>query len=443
MPRLLCACLLLIVATTAWSQVEPDATGGGGFQLDDLHMMTPPPVSGDVLPVGVGSEVHSNFLSAGLVTTIAYSDNLLEANTGGNNSDEIYSFLPTFGYDRRTPRQGEWLNYSSGFTFYQKDSPLNGASQNADAGYRFHISPYAVLQFHNVLSQNYNLFNQGNPFAGSGASGTLGSPSSVLVAPFANLFANASSAAIDYQYGRNAMIGGSGSYSFLHYSENSQTEGLVNGNTTGATGFFSRRLAKSEYVGVAYQFSKFITHPISTYTATHTVFGFYTHYFTRSFSASVLAGPEQYTSWSPGVPKQASWTPAVQGSVGWLDQRWNLSASFSHLVSGADGLIGAQNSNLGNLSAQLAVSKTWTVGANGEYAKISNIDPTVFAGNPAGHTVLGSAFLRHRLAERLNVEAGYGYFHESYQGITAVPTSPSSNRAYVSISYAYVRPVGR
>ncbi len=79
------------------------------------------------------------------------------------------------------------------------------------------------------------------------------------------------------------MIGGSGSYSLLHYANNSQTVGVTNGNTTEALAFYSRRMARSEYLGVAYQFSKFITHPIATYTVTDSTFGFYTHYFTRSF----------------------------------------------------------------------------------------------------------------------------------------------------------------
>jgi hypothetical protein len=176
---------------------------------------------------------------------------------------------------------------------------------------------------------------------------------------------------------------------------------------------------------------------------THSVFGFYTHYFTKSFSASVLAGPEQYTAWSPGVSKQQSWSPAAQGSIGWQDLRWNLTASFSHIISGANGLIGAQRTNLASLSGQFAVSKTWTVGADGEYATVSDVAPAVFEGTPSGHTLMGSAFLQHRIAERLNVDAGYGLFHESYGGNLAIPSSPSSNRVYFSVSYGFLRPLGR
>ena len=47
-----------------------------------------------------------------------------------------------------------------------------------------------------------------------------------------------------------------------------------------------------------YQFTKFVMQPgCLTYTLTHIIFGFYTHYFSESFSFSILGGPEQYTTW--------------------------------------------------------------------------------------------------------------------------------------------------
>jgi len=441
MTRLLCICVLLIGATSLWSQVEPSATGGD-FDLNDLHMMTPPPVSGDAYPVMVGSEMRSNYLGGGLVFTAAYMDNLLAANgTGKPISDETYSFLPTFGIDRRTPRQGESLEYSAGATLYQNTSELNGVSQNAKAGYRFHISPYAVVEVHDAFTQNYNLFNQGNPFTGTGTSGSPGAPNSVLIAPFANQLGNSANANIDYQFGRNAMIGASGSYSFLRYSSDSQNQGLNNLYTTGATGFYSRRIARSEYVGALYQYEKYITHPVTTYTPTHTVFGFYTHYFTQSFSLSILAGPEHYSSSGSGSAKVVeAWTPAVQGSLGWQTRRWNATASYSHIVSGAGGLVGTYEANLVGVRVEDALSRRWTVGSSADYALFSDVNLT---GVSPGHTLAGTAFLRRKIAEKLLAEAGYEYFHQSYGITQGASYNPNSNRVYLSIAYEFSRPIGR
>jgi hypothetical protein len=406
-------------------------------------MMTPPPVSGDAYPVSIGSEMRSNYLGGGIVFMAAYQDNLLLQQSTRPISDESYSFVPTINFDRRTPRQGESLNYSSGFTLYQNTTELNGINQSATAGYRFHMSPYAVVELRDEFRQNYNLYNQGNSFITGGVSGTPGSSNTVLIAPFENQFGNLSNVAIDYQYGRNAMIGGSGSYSFLHYSDHSQSVGLNDGNTTTGSAFFSRRIARSEYVGAVYQFSKFITHPVNTDTLTHTVFGFYTHYFTRSFSMSLLAGPEHYTALSPATPKEASWAPAVQASIGWQDLRWSASASYSRIVSGAGGLIGTYDASLASLAAQLAVSRTWIIGANGGYSLFDNVNPTDAALSSGGHTVSGIAFLRRRVSGRLNAEVGYGHFHQSYTKVPGQSLFPDSNRGYVSIAYGFNRPLGR
>jgi len=440
MPRLLCMCFLLLAASSLWSQVEPSATGGG---LNDTQMMTPPPVSGDAYPVVVGAETRSNFLSGGMVFTTAYQDNLLVGNS--KMSDETYAFLPTISLERVTPHQGESLNYSSGFTLYQHSNQFNGVTQNAAGSYRFHLSPYTVFVVRDAFSQNYNLYNQGNPFVGGGASGAPESPNAVLVAPFANQLSNSTNAGIEYQYSRTAMIGGSASYSFLKYSNLSQVQGLDNSNTTGATGFYSRRISRSQYAGVTYQFAKIDTHPFDTYTLTHTVFGFYTIYLTRIFSLSVLGGPEHYTSWNPAAPKDGTWSPAVQGSFGWRTARSNVVASYSHIVSGAGGLIGTYHADTSTLYATLMISRKWTAGASTSYSEFKNVNtgPIVSEFGAGGRTLVSAATLQRRVTERLNLEAGYAHFHQSYVSIPVAASVPDSNRVYMAISYQFYRPLGR
>jgi hypothetical protein len=443
MLKIACICVAFFATTPLWAQVEPSASGGG-FDLDDEHMMTPPPVSRDAYPVIVGSEQRSNFLSGGLVFTAAYTDNLMLVNNNGPISDETYTFLPTIGLERRTPRQGESLHYSSGFSLYQNTSELNAVSQDASAGYHFHLSPYAVISVSDNFQQNYNLYNQGNPFVSGGVSGSPGS-SNALIAPFANQLGNSTSVGVDYQYGRNAMIGASGAYSFMKYSQLTDVPGLNNQHTTDVNAFFARRIARSQYVGLTYQVSKFTTYPIDTYTLSNTVFGFYTHYFSSSFSLSILGGPEHYTTWTPTAAKQGAWTPAIQGSLGWQREHTNLSASFSHVVTGAGGLIGTYHSNVGGLTARVALSRRWGAGAQVNYMLFKNVHPTEaqFASYAGGHTLTGGVNIDHRLTERIFIEAGYQHFHQSYGQIAVASSFLGSNRGYGSISYQFSRPLGR
>ncbi len=440
MLKITCYCIVLTAATSLWSQVEPSAVGGG-FSLDDTRMMTPPPVSLDAYPIVVGVESRSNYLDGGIVFTAAYVDNLLGADTTNPISDETYTFLPTISLDRRTPKQGESLHYSSGFNLHQNTSQLNGVNQNGSADYRFHISPYAVIVLTDTFWQNSNLYNQTNPFAGGGV--PSGPPNSVLIAPYADQLQNISSAGINYQYGKNAMIGGSASYSFSHFSNASNSQGLNDADSAGAGAFYSRRLAPSQYVGATYQFNKFVTHPVDTYTLTHSVFGFYTHYFTKSFSFSVLAGPEEYDSWSPAFIKQGHWIPAGQGSFGWQTLRTNVVASFTHNVSGAPGLIGAYRADMADLSPRFQFSRTWNIGASGNYSFLNAVNPNSAASGSDGHTVTGGVELEHAITERIAAAAGYQHFHATYANIPAVSSFPDSNRVYFSVNYEIHRPLGR
>ncbi len=441
------ACLFLAVAaaTPLWSQVEPSGSGGGSG-LGDSQMMTPAPVSGGSYPGTVGSEERSNFLAGGLVFTAAYMDNLLLGNLNGPISDETYSFAPTISFDRKTPRQGESLSYSSGFTLYQHTSQLNSVAQTASAGYRFHISKYTILSLRDTFQQNNNLYNQSNPFigGGGGVSGAPGQSNGLVISPFQNQLSNSSSAGIDYQYGRNAMIGGRGTYSFQQYSQSANVSGLNNQGTAGAQGFFSRRLGRSQYVGIRYQFSKYVTHPVDSYTLTHTLSAFYTFYFTRSFSFSILGGPEHYTTWSGTTPSQGYWTPAVEASFGWQTLRTNVSASYSRIVSGAGGLIGTYQSNVAGVNGSLALSRMWSVGANVGYSLFNNVNSSTAATyGTGGNTIFGGVHLARRITERVSAEAGYGHFYEDYPGIQSASTYPNSNRADISIMYQFNRPLGR
>jgi hypothetical protein len=441
----LIACFLLAIAasTPLWSQVEPSATGGGS-DLDDEHMMTPPPVSRDAYPVVVGSEERSNYLSGGVVFTAAYTDNLMLVNNSGPISDMNYTILPTIGLQRVTPRQGESLHYSSGFSLYQKTSELNAVSQDASGSYQFHLSKYAAISVSDNFQQNYNLYNQGNPFTGGGVSGSPSSPNT-LIAPFANQMANSTSVGVNYQYGRNAMIGASAAYSFMKYSQLTDVPGLNNQHTTDVNAFFARRIARSQYIGLTYQISKFTTYPIDTYTLSNTVFGFYTHYFSNSFSISILGGPEHYTTWTPTVAKQGAWTPAIQGSLGWQKQHTNLSASFSHIVTGAGGLIGTYHSNVGGLAARVALSRTWGAGASVNYMLFKNVHPSEaqVLSYPGGHTLTSGANVDHKLTERISLEGGYQHFHQSYGNLAVSSSFLGSNRVYGSVSYQFNRPLGR
>jgi hypothetical protein len=351
----------------------------------------------------------------------------MEYGTTNAVSDETYSILPTVALERKTPHQHQGLHYDSGFTFYQKRSELNAIAQNAGAQYEYRFTPYLTLSLRDSLLQNSNAFSQPNPSAGGAVSGSGQSLPGTLLFPYQKQLANSANASISYQYAKNAMLGGGGSYSFLHYSDLAQVAGPYDDNTGGVSGFYSRRLTPFQYLGGAYQYFKTVTHPVSSSTTTQAMVLFYTMYFSRTFSLSVLFGPQHLTSVQPQIPRSSSWTPEVMASVGWQRSHTNFAAGYTRIVRGGQGLIGAYHTNNANASAEWEMARTWSSGLGGSYAIFKNAIPFQSNLNEGGHTLTGTISVHHSIRERFSVEAGYSHLHQSY-GAIQLPSRSHAHR---------------
>ncbi len=443
MLKTLLMCLAVLWALPSWSQVEPSANGGP-FSMDyDTAMMTPPPVSGDHFPTNVGSEARSNYLRGGIIFTADYNDNLMQLDSTRSVSDETYSILPSVSLSRNTSRQIETLDYTTGFRIYQHTSALNNLSQTGGAHYRYRISPYIALDVQDYFNQNSNAFNQSNPYSGGGVSGSTQSPSSVLIAPYQDQITNETSGGLNYQFAKDAMIGGRGNFGFVHYPKAGDSTGLYNSKTSQGSGFYSRRLSRGQYIGGIYQYSNTVTDPVETHTTTNGFNVFYTIFVSRTVSLSVMGGPQHYTSLQPPFPESSAWAPNVTGSVGWQTPRTNLAATYTRAVTGGGGLLGTFKSDTASASAQWEMTRTWSSGVGFDYSKRTSATPIFTVANEGGRSISGTISVRHRLTERLSAHAGYSHFNQSYGGISSLSQFPDSNRVFLSIAYNFTRPLGR
>jgi hypothetical protein len=407
-------------------------------------MAIPPPLSGAAYPSQAGSEARSNYVNAGLAFTAAYTDNLLNVQSTHEISDETYSVLPTIGIERNTPRQTQSLRYAAGFTFYQHTTDLNAVTQSATADYDFHLSRYATISLRDAFSQNSNSFNQTAPAtSGGGISGSPQSPSTVLVVPFENQMTNLVSGGFAYQFARDAMVGGTGNYQFQHYANTANLSGISNSDAIGASGFYSRRISRYQYLGANYAYSRYSTDELNLITDTNTMFAFYTLSLSRDVSLTIMGGPQHFNTSQPPFPSTSSWTPAVSASVGWQTSHGNLVASYTRSVSSGGGLAGVYYSNIAAASLRRLMTRSWTVGVDGNYSNSRSATPLYTASNQGGHTWSGDVSIQHRITENLNAELGYGHFYQNYSAIQSVSNFPNSNRVFVSINYQLTRPLGR
>ena len=452
--------LLSGVAIPLWSQANTSPTQpvaaygtGSGTENTENQMMTPPPVSGQSYPQVPTSQERSNYLQAGVTFSSAYSDNVIGA-TGSNSgpvSDETYSVFPTLALNETTTRLHWTLTYAPGFTFYQHTSSLNQADQNASIDLQYRLSPHVTFSARDGFQKSSSVFNQPSLGTSGAVSGGIQEPNQSVIAPFASQLNNSGNVGITYQFAANAMIGASGTFTNLHYLDPAQAPGLFDSSSQGGSAFYTHRVSKMHYIGVTYQYQRLLSYPApgTNQTQTHSVLLLYTLYATPRFSISFFGGPQyadvgpQYSDTvSTPTPASQSWHPEAGGSLSWQGRLSSLAVSYSHMISGGGGLIGAVKMDSANASIRQQLSRTLSASVSGGYTQNKVLAATPLASSD-GHTVSGTASVQQQFGQHLNVQLGYTRLHQNYSTVAVLASAPNTNREFVSISYQFSRPLGR
>jgi hypothetical protein len=425
-----------------YAQAEPAATSAvTNNSVTDDRMMTPPTVSGQTYATAGTAESRSNYLRGGVSFSAAYSDNVQGGASAQPVSDLTYSIWPTIAIDQTTPRLSWSGSYSPGYTFYQKSTGSNQANQNAGLSLQYRLSQHVTLSVHDSLSKSSNVFDQPTPEAP--ISGTPSSPPQTVIAPLADTLTNTAFAGISYQFGPSSMVGANGNFSNLHYLNSSQVPGLNDSSSQSGSVFYNRRLSRRHYLGAIYQYQHLLAYPSGqqNLTQTHSISAFYTLYVTPTLSFSVSGGPQYAETVEAPFPTAKSWTPSVTGSFGWQAKHTAISGSYSHAVSAGGGLGGAVHLDNGSLGLQQQITPHLSGGVSANYSDTKMLTP--FFGNTAGHSISGTASLQRQFGQHFSLSGGYSRLHQSYGDIPLIAINPNTNREFVSISYNFIRPIGR
>jgi hypothetical protein len=413
-------------------------------------MLTPPPVSGQSYPTTFSSGERSNYLRGGLAFTSAYTDNAIGSVTGKPVSDVSYSVAPFLALDETTSRLHWVLTYAPGFTFYRRLSSRNGTDQNVAIDVHYRLSPHVTFSARDGFLKSSNVFNQ--PFlAGAAVSGGTQEPNFSVIAPVADRLSNSGNVGISYQFAANGMVGASGTFSNLHYPDQAEVPGLFDSSSQGGSAFYSLRVSKMHYLGATYQYQRLVSYPTggNDETQTHAILFFYTLYASSKLSLSAFGGPQHSDTVQPPVPplqlkvpEAQAWTPAAGASLSWQGRLTNVAVSYSHIISGGGGLIGAVKMDSASASIRQQITRRLSGSVAGMYAQ-NNVLGSPIAGATNGHTVSGTASLQQELGEHINVQLGYTRLHQNYSGIAVLAATPNTNREFISISYQFSRPLGR
>ena len=451
MCRRLCLSLTLLVAIPLWSQVDPNGTDAATNAADEARMLTPPPVSGQAYPTASASESRSNYLDYGVTFSTAYSDNVLGGISANPISDVSYSVWPTIALDETTPRLHTMLSYSPGFTFYHRTSSRNEADQNASIDFQYRLSPHVTFSARDSFQKSSNVFNQPDLASAGAVSGGAQGANFSVIAPIANRLSNSGNVGITYQFAANAMVGAGGTFTNLHYPTPAEVPGLFDSSSQGGLVFYSLRLSKMHYIGATYQYQRLMSYPTGglSETQTHSVVFFYTLYPTSRFSISLFGGPQHSDTVLPLLPPLQlllspvrAWTPAAGASISWQGRLNSLAISYSHLISGGGGLVGAVQMSSASASIRQQITRSLTGSLAVAYAQNDVLGSALLRANN-GHTVSGTASLQQQFGQHLALQLGYTRLHQSYSGVPVLSLTPDTNREFVSVSYQFSRPLGR
>jgi hypothetical protein len=434
-----CLSLALLVSISAWAQIST-SDGGIGLAMTD-EMSVPPPVNGDSYPTATGSERRSNYLRAGLAVTTGYSDNVLGYSTDPV-SDVDYSIYPTLEIDKTNPRLQFALHYSPGFTFYQHTTARNQTDEDLAVNVMYRLSPHITATVRDNFLQTSSVL-YANPLSGGSISSLPQTPLAPVIGPVGDQISNNANAQLTYQFGRNGMIGANGTFTNLHFLNQSEVPGLYDSNSSGGSVFYNHRLSRRHYIGATYQYSKTLAYPVNAVSTiqTNTPFFFYTLYLKPTFSLSFSGGPQHYTISQFPLAPQSSWSPTFTASAGWQGHHTNVSGSYSHIVVGGGGLVGVFESDIASVYVRWQLARYWSVGSAASYGNNRSVTPSSFLTTDGGHSILGTISAQHQLSERFQVVFGYNRLQENY-GFIQSGSGANTNREFVSVSYSFARPLG-
>lgn len=436
--------IILLAACPLWAQGGAEAAASGPSGGGGEAMLTPAPISGQGYSMGFTSETRSNYLRGGLMFSTAYDSDTTTGTNGQPISDVSYSIFPTISLDQTRSRLHWVFNYAPGFTFYQKTSSLNQAAQNLGVNLSYRLSPHVTLSLRDTFAKTSNVLNQPSSDLATPVSGGVSVPNNSVIAPIADTLTNNANVSLTYQFSPNGMVGGSGTFTNLHYPNPTQVPGLSDSSSRGGSAFYNHRLSKMHYIGATYQYQWFLAYPNGgqSETQTQSVFLFYTVYFKPTFSVSLFGGPQYSNTQQFGLPTSTSWSPAGGASMSWQGKLTSFAASYSRSINSGGGLAGAveYSTASGSLRRQLARVLSLSVGAS--YAN-NNILDALPAFNSGGQTISGNASVQRQFGEHLSLQAQYTRLHQSYSDVAAISSVPDRNLAMISISYQFSRPLGR
>lgn len=423
------------------TQVPEEDSGGSMPQIPAL-------LGGPRLSVALRSEAErSNYLRGGLNVGATYDDNALltPRNTLGNTT---YSVFPNISLEQTRSRARWTLGYAAGLTVNQRLSSRNQGSHDLNFDSQFRLSPHVNLRVAEDFSLTSGAFNSSGAGVGIGSGG----PSATLIAPLSQQRASTTVVEANYHFALRDIVGGSGSFSDLHFStlpSNVPTGfALTDTRTVSGSAFWLHGFGR-DWLGVDYRFDR-VTFDPNGETRVHSILAVNTINLPNRFTFTGFIGPEhsENRGLQPGSGEASNfseWSFSGGVEAGWQQDHTSVTAGYSRRINNGGGLLGVVRLQgvHGEIRQQLRPGWAASVGASYGNNKSLTI-PTAESASKINSASIGMA-LERNLGKSLGLRVGYAHDFQEQIGTTdpAFQGTAHRNRFSVTLGYQWSRPLGR
>jgi hypothetical protein len=406
--------------------------------------------------VGISTEflsemARSNYLRGGVNVGATYDDNPLLASTGqlSNTSETIF---PNIKVEESTSRTRWALGYAGGLTINQKITNQNQGSHNVLFDSQFRLSPHVNLRMAETFAYTTGYFDSGN---GTGGVAGSGGPNPSLITPLASQLSSLTTVEMNYHFALNDLIGGSGSFYDLHFSNvptpvaGSQTTTLSNAQTASGSAFWLHRLFRKDWGGISYRFDR-ITFDPNGESQVHSFLGVNTWEFSKHITLTGFAGPQYSKNLVGGVPATPnSWSVSGGAEGGWQDQRTSLTFGYSRSISDGGGVLGAVHLQNAYGTFRRELFPGWTAAFNASHG--TNQAITLISASNGSSINLTSAgiTLERNVGKSFGFRLGYSHDFQERFGVPGLTSGDPlqmldahRNRFFATLSYQWSKPLG-
>jgi hypothetical protein len=401
-----------------------------------------------VSPTFVSELERSNYLRGGVNVGAAYDDNpLLLSNSGPGNAS--VSIFPNLSIEQSSSRMRWKLGYAGGLTVNQRFTNQDEGSHNLNFDSQYRLSPHVNLRVAENFSLTTGFFDAGNGL--EPVSGSAG-PNGSLITPLATQRSSLTTVETNYHFALNDLVGASGSFYDLHFtnppadaaSGTQLTYPLTGSETESGSVFWLHRVFRDDWAGASYRFARISFN--GGESQVHSFFAVDTLKLSTRFLLTGFVGPQYSENVGLLAPGTAPDDWSVAGGVegGWRDERTSLFAGFSRSISDGGGVLGAVRlqSVYANFRRQLvpgwAAAVTASHGTNQAFLLLCPTCASSINLTSAGISV------ERNVGKSMGLRMGYTHDLQSESGAAGAFSTldASRNRFFVTLSYQWAKPLG-